>query len=191
MNGFKSGFKRRFKSGKHLASWCVAALAASVLLAGCGTLRQTAAPTLGAGDPVAVATIANYTETPSAGSSAASIAASVLRTNGLKDVRFAPADAGSNALFDTAQREGAEQKLEWAQSQQVKYVLTGAVEEWRYKTGVDGEPVVGLTLELIDVQSGQVVWSATGARSGWSRSSLSSVATSLIGSVLAPLAPRH
>ena len=65
------------------------------------------------------------------------------------------------------------------------------MEEWRYKTGVDGEPVVGLTLELIDVQSGQVVWSATGARSGWSRSSLSSVATSLIGSVLAPLAPRH
>ncbi|SDH15316.1 penicillin-binding protein activator LpoB [Paraburkholderia phenazinium] len=180
-----------FKGGKRLAWWGMAAVAASVLLAGCGTLKQTAAPTLGAGDTVAVGSIANYTETPSAGSSAASIAASVLRANGLKDVRFAPVEAGSSALFDTAQREGSEQKLEWAQSQQVKYILTGAVEEWRYKTGVDGEPVVGLTLELIDVESGHVVWSATGARSGWSRSSLSSVAASLIGSVLAPLAPRH
>jgi len=66
-------------------------------------------------------------------------------------------------------------------------VLTGAVEEWRYKVGVDGEPVAGLTFELIDVASGQVVWSATGTRSGWSRSSLSNVATTLIGGLLAPL----
>lgn len=183
MNGFKSGMR--------LASWCVAAVASSLLFAGCGTLKQTAAPTLGAGDSVAIASIANYTETPSAGRSAEAIAASVLRANGLKDVRFAPVEAGSNALFDTAQSEGADQKLEWAQSQQVRYILTGAVEEWRYKTGVDGEPVVGLTLELIDVQSGHVVWSATGARSGWSRSSLASVATSLIGHVLAPLAASH
>ncbi|HEV3423940.1 MAG TPA: penicillin-binding protein activator LpoB [Paraburkholderia sp.] len=177
-----------FQRFARLASWGIAAVASSWLIAGCGTLKETAAPTLGAGDPVAVASIANYTETPSAGRSAESIAASVLRANGLKDVRFAPADAGSSALFDTAQRESAQQKLEWAQSQQVKYILTGAVEEWRYKVGVDGEPVVGITLELIDVQSGNVVWSATGARSGWSRSSLSSVATSLIGSVLSPLA---
>ena len=104
MNGFKSGMR--------LASWCVAAVASSLLFAGCGTLKQTAAPTLGAGDSVAIASIANYTETPSAGRSAEAIAASVLRANGLKDVRFAPAEAGSNALFDTAQSEGADQKLE-------------------------------------------------------------------------------
>jgi hypothetical protein len=47
--------------------------------------------------------------------------------------------------------------------------------------------VAGLTFELIDVASGQVVWSATGTRSGWSRSSLSNVATTLIGGLLAPL----
>ncbi|ACR30067.1 hypothetical protein [Burkholderia glumae] len=176
--------------GKRARSWCAAALAATLLLAGCGTLKSTAAPALQAHDAVAVGSIANYTETPSAGQSAASIAANVLRADGLADVRLAPDDAGSNALFDTAQRSDGQQKLAWARSRQIRYVLSGSVEEWRYKTGVDGEPVVGLTFELTDVNTGKVVWSATGTRSGWSRSSLAGVATGLIEKVLAPLAPR-
>jgi TolB-like protein len=168
--------------------WLAAAAASVSLLAACGSIRQsTAAPMLSAADPVAVVSLANFTETPAAGSSATAIAANVLRENGLTDVRIAPADASSNAMFDTAQREIGEKKLAWARDQHVKYVLTGAVEEWRYKAGVDGEPVAGVTFELIDVASGQVVWSATGSRNGWSRSSLANVASSLIGKLLAPL----
>ncbi len=167
-------------------------VAAAALVAACGTVRQTSAPALSARDAVAVASIANYTETPAAGRSTEAIAASVLRANGLTDVRVAPAGTGGGAaLFDTAQRQDMDQQLEWARSQQVRYVLTGAVEEWRYKAGVDGEPVVGLTFELVDVQSGHIVWSSTGSKSGWSRSSLASVATSLIGKVLSPLAVRR
>jgi hypothetical protein len=56
---------------------------------------------------------------------------------------------------------------------------------------VDGEPVVGVTFELLDVSNGAVVWSATGTHTGWSRSGLSSVATSLIGKVLSPLQARQ
>jgi TolB-like protein len=169
----------------------LAAVAATALLLGaCGSVRQTAAPALAAGDSIAVVPLANFTETPAAGSSATAIAANVLREYGLADVRVAPADASTNAMFDTAQREIGEKKLAWAREQHVKYVLTGAVEEWRYKAGVDGEPVAGVTFELIDVASGQVVWSATGSRSGWSRSSLANVASSLIGKLLAPLGSR-
>ncbi|GAB7525552.1 pellicle/biofilm biosynthesis outer membrane protein PelC [Paraburkholderia sp. 2C] len=168
--------------------WLAAAATSALLLCACGSISQTAAtPSLGAGDPVAVVGLANFTETPAAGGSATAIAANVLRQNGLTDVRIASADASSNAMFDTAQREIGEKKLAWAREQHVKYVLTGAVEEWRYKAGVDGEPVAGVTFELVDVASGQVVWSATGSRSGWSRSSLANVATSLIGKLLAPL----
>ena len=139
---------------------------------------------------IAVVPMVNYTETPAAGGNAAAIAAGVLRTNGWSDVRIAPADESSSAMFDTAQRENGEKKLAWAREQHVKYVLSGAVEEWRYKTGVDGEPVAGVTLELIDTASGRVVWSATGTRTGWSRSSLSGVASTLIGGLLSPLRPR-
>ncbi|WP_118179754.1 penicillin-binding protein activator LpoB [Paraburkholderia phosphatilytica] len=172
-----------------LIKWS-AALAASVMVLGaCGSIRQTATPSLAADDSVAIASIANFTETPAAGSSAAALAANTLRANGLKDVRVAPADKNESALFDTAQREDAQKKLAWARGQHVKYLLTGAVEEWRYKVGVDGEPVAGVTFELVDVASGQTVWSATGTKSGWSRSSLASVASSLIGGLLAPLHP--
>lgn len=124
------------------------------------------------------------------GRSAAALAATVLRANGLADVRLAPADGDGNAMFDTAQRDTGERRLAWAREHHVKYVLAGAVEEWRYKVGVDGEPVAGLTFELVDVESGRVVWSAAGTRSGWSRSSLSSVANALVGRLLAPLRPR-
>jgi TolB-like protein len=175
------------KQTGRLASWCALVAVSAVMVSACGTIRDTSAPTLGAGDSIAVASIANYTETPDAGHSAETIAANVLRTNGFPDVRLAPADAPSNSLFDTSSRGGNEKKLEWARSQQIRYVLTGAVEEWRYKVGVDGEPVIGVTFELVDVQSGKTVWSSTGSREGWSRSGLMNVAQKVIGNVLAPL----
>lgn len=177
------GFKRLART----SAWCIAATALALVVSACGTVRQTSGPALTHGDKIAVVSVANYTETPDAGKSAESIAANTLRAGGIADVRIAPVDSNRNSLFDTAQRGDAEKSLEWARTQNARYVLTGAVEEWRYKTGVDGEPVVGVTFELIDVSNGAVVWSATGTRTGWSRSALSSVATTLIGKVLAPL----
>ena len=53
--------------------------------------------------------------------------------------------------------------------------------------GVDGEPAVGLTLQLKDVSSGKVVWSASGGKSGWSREALSAVAQKLTRDLLSTL----
>ncbi len=175
------------KGWSRMAGWSAALAACALLLGACSSIRQTGMPALTSQDSVAVVSLANFTETPTAGGSASAIAANVLRANGFADVRLAPVDGANTAMFDTAQRDTGEKQLGWARDQHIKYVLTGAVEEWRYKVGVDGEPVAGLTFQLIDVTSGQVVWSATGTRSGWSRSSLSSVATTLIGGLLAPL----
>jgi TolB-like protein len=170
--------------------WLAVLATLALTLGACGSIRATMGPALSARDSVAVAPMSNFTETPAAGGSAAAIAASVLRVGGLSDVRMAPSGARDDALFDTAQGESDEKKLAWARDHHIKYVLFGAVEEWRYKTGVDGEPVVGVTLELVETVSGRVVWSATGTRTGWSRSSLSSVASSLIAGLLAPLHAR-
>ena len=38
--------------------------------------------------------------------------------------------------------------MQWLNTQQADYVLSGSIEEWRYKAGLDGEPVVALTLLL-------------------------------------------
>jgi hypothetical protein len=45
---------------------------------------------------------------------------------------------------------------------------------------------VGLTLQLIEVSSGKVVWAAAGAKSGWSREALSAVAQKLMRNLLSP-----
>jgi hypothetical protein len=77
--------------------------------------------------------------------------------------------------------------LAWARSENIRYALAGSVDEWRYKVGIDGEPAAGVTLQLIDVQSGQVLWAAAGGSTGWSRESLSGVAQKLVAKLLRPL----
>ena len=58
------------------------------------------------------------------------------------------------------------------------------MDEWRYKVGVDGEPAVGVTLEIVDVGTGATVWSGAGAQSGWSREALAAVGQKLIRNLL-------
>lgn len=62
--------------------------------------------------------------------------------------------------------------------------MTGTVNEWRYKVGLDGEPAVSVTLKLIDMRNGRVIWSAVGSKMGSSRSSLGNVGQRLIDSML-------
>lgn len=166
-------------------------LAAAGLLAAsaCASIDVTSSPRLHATDAVAVLPIANYTETPDAGNAAQSMAANTLRKLGIATVDSMPASPGGDP-FDATSQPDREKALGWARAHRARYALSGSVEEWRYKVGVDGEPVVGMTFELRDVESGKVVWSGTGNRGGWSRSSLGGVAQSLIGKMLAPLAAR-
>ena len=41
-----------------------------------------------------------------------------------------------------------------------------------------------MTLQIIDVASGDILWSGTGGKSGWSREALSAVAQKLIRDLL-------
>jgi hypothetical protein len=74
--------------------------------------------------------------------------------------------------------------LAWARQQGARYALAGSVDEWRYKVGVDGEPAAGVALQIIDVASGETLWSGAGGKSGWSREALSAVAQQLIRNLL-------
>ena len=74
--------------------------------------------------------------------------------------------------------------LDWARSTHAQYAMTGSVNEWTYKVGLDGEPVVGLSLQLIDLKSGRIVWTAVGSLSGGSRIAVTTTAQRLINSLL-------
>ncbi|OGK82741.1 MAG: hypothetical protein A2X52_22470 [Candidatus Rokubacteria bacterium GWC2_70_16] len=49
---------------------------------------------------------------------------------------------------------------------QASHVMHGTVTEFRYKPGLSETPVVGLSARIVQVATGEVVWTATLARSG-------------------------
>lgn len=140
---------------------------------------------LSAGQRIAVLPFANYTETPQADERAQSIGANLLRSHGLINVGVYHQSTNKPALIPGIKSPVSRQKLlAWAKELHASVALTGGVTEWNYKVGLDGEPAVGLNLELIDVRSGSTIWSAVGSKSGGSRTALSDVAIDLLGSML-------
>jgi len=156
-------------------------------LAACSTTDIGNAPTLPANARWGLLPFANHTETPQAGLRAEAISETILRTNGMSDLQHYPASLNNETLFEPMDRKQLDAALQWARSENIGYALTGTVDEWRYKVGIDGEPAVGMTLQLIEVATGKVVWAAAGAKSGWSREALSAVAQKLARQLLAPL----
>jgi len=159
-------------------------LAAPALLGACSTLDRSAAPAVDRQAQWVVLPFANHTETPLAGQRAESIAEAILHSNGINKIKRYPSNLQQEALFDAGERKQQEDALAWARQLGARYALTGAVDEWRYKVGVDGEPAAGVALQIIDVSSGDTLWSGSGGKSGWSREALSAVAQQLIRSLL-------
>lgn len=123
---------------------------------------------------------ANHTDTPQAAFSAEALVEHLLRARGLTRLELYPPTLSKDTLFEPSERKAVEEAKTWAKQRGIRYAITGTVQEWRYKVGVDGEPAVGLALQVIDLQSDTVVWSAAGAKSGWSREALAAVAQKLL-----------
>lgn len=114
----------------------------------------------------------NYTDTPRAGQRATNIVEGVLLAKGYKIYTHLTSDSKSLESFqEQAQEDGA------------KYFLSGGVSEWRYKTGIDGEPAVSLRLNLYKTNNMKLIWSATGADSDWGTGSIGTTAQELIRSM--------
>lgn len=129
--------------------------------------------------------VLNHTEVPQAGQRAEAITEGLLRAHGVVDLTRYPAALNVDTLFEPSERKIMIEAEKWARIQGARYAIYGAVDEWRYKVGIDGEPAVGVALHIMDLQSNQVVWTGVGGKSGWSRESLSGVAQKLIRRLLA------
>lgn len=179
------------RSGMRAASVAGALLIVAGMLGGCAwsVVDRGHVPAFSQSkeDTWAVLPLKNNTETPQAGQRAASIAHSVIASYGFTNVVRYSASGDDETLFDPAKPDQQQTALDWARQQHAHYAITGAVNEWRYKVGVDGEPAVGLTFDVIEVDSGKIVWSTSGSRSGWSRSAVSAVAQRLERQLLSPL----
>lgn len=122
----------------------------------------------------------NHTETPQAGLRAETIILPLLHQRGLEKLATYPASLNRDSLLAGNEQASQEEAKRWAREQGFRYAVTGSVDEWRYKVGVDGEPAVGMNLLVWDLSSDQLVWSAVGGKSGYSREAVSAVAQKLV-----------
>lgn len=118
---------------------------------------------------VSVFRLQNFTDTPRAGMRAANILEGVLKSKGYRVISHVDEKKYSlKKAYKKAKNDGS------------KYFIYGGVSEWRYKTGIDGEPAVSLQISLYKTKNKKLVWSATGSDSDWGNGSIGTTAQSLI-----------
>lgn len=120
----------------------------------------------------------NYTETPLAGLRVASITYGVMTSKSYNVINF-------NVKDDKDYKpEEIKSMIEKAKNENYDYAVSGSVNEFRYKTGIDGEPAVSLTLMIYDLKNDKVVYSAVGSKTGWSHESLTTVAQKILNKII-------
>jgi polysaccharide biosynthesis protein PelC len=157
----------------------------AAVAASCTTVNSGSLATIDRSAKWVMLPVLNHTEVPQAGLRTEAITEALLRANGINDLTRYPPTMNPDTLFEPAERKVLAEADKWARSQGARYAIYGAVDEWRYKVGIDGEPAVGVALHIMDLQSNAVVWTGVGGKSGWSRESLSGVAQKLIRELLA------
>lgn len=163
---FWSGFVRR------CCVFWVAAAAAMLFLAGCAgeSVTRYASPSLGSGAArsVAVLPLANLTTHPNAGqilgemlhAELRGIPSFSLRDNTEAWAELTPPDQDIEEAALGLRARQAGKKLG------VDAVVYGSVTEYRYKRGLDEEPAVGVAVRLMDVSTGEVLFTAVVSRIG-------------------------
>jgi polysaccharide biosynthesis protein PelC len=131
----------------------------------------------------------NNTSTPYAGGRVQQQLAALLGARGLTHVLVAPSPEDSGPLPIGGGAEDERQALDWARHQGTRYALLGSVAEWQYKIGLDGQPAVGFTLRLLDLQSGVTVWSGAASASGGSREGLAVLSERTLTGLIERLLP--
>lgn len=94
-------------------------------------------------------------------------------------------DADSELELD--ERQHYERVVAWARERKYAYGIGGSVQEWRYRAGTEGEPAVGLTLRVVELASGRIVFTAAGASPTPGRGSLSGATQDLLRTILKKL----
>ena len=158
-----------------------------VALAGCTHVRSTQDVSLSGEGTWLVLPLVNRTATPQAGLRAAAIVESVLYRHGVETVEAYPQTDNDGVLFEASSAASRDKMSQWVSTQNAAYVVSGVVHEWRYKTGVDGEPAVGVMVQIRELPSGKIIYSGTGSRAGWARDSLSETGQKVIDKLLKPV----
>jgi TolB-like protein len=135
----------------------------------------------------AISSFWNYTETPMAGMRASSIVEGVISKKNINTISLI---GGSDEIENSSSKElFIQNKKSKASAMGASYLIIGSVQEWRYKTGIDGEPVVSYTIKVIDLNSNETVFSGVGAKSGWGHKSIGVIAQEIAQKLIPQFIP--
>ncbi len=139
-----------------------------LFIAGCASVQvQSAHPVhIARAGRWAVLPFANNTETPLANERAAFTAAALLQVDGETLVGNLPHASRAQQLLGGDWRQRYRKAMVAARNSGALYGLAGSVDEWGYRAGINAQPVVGLTLWVIDLRDNKVVWSGVASGSG-------------------------
>ena len=104
-----------------------------------------------------------------------------------KDAKGAKENREADGELELDERQHYERVVAWARERKFAYGIGGSVQEWRYRAGTEGEPAVGLTLRVVDLASGRIVFTAAGASPTPGRGSLSGATQDLLRTMLKKL----
>lgn len=167
------------------------AVAAALLLAGCADtiqVQQWSKPGARPMARLAVLLFDNQTTTPRAGVVASELVVSELLAAGVAVMDPGEvADLLRRETLDPAEPGRLPPAQRLGRLLQASHVLQGSVTEYRYKPGLSETPVVGLTARVVEVATGDVVWTATYFRGGSGWDGLAGVAQSIVRDMAAHL----
>ena len=186
-NSQASGAARRFKWAQALGLALL--LGATLPAAGCTSVMDVKGEAqLNPGARWVLLPFSDFGETPQAAERAEELSTAMMRVKWNVDLERYPVTKESVALVDLDERQRYDKALQWAREGGFVYGLTGSVQEWRYRNGSEGEAAVGLSLRVINIQTGRPEWVATGSRSGFGAQTVSGVAERLLRSMVDHLA---
>jgi len=160
-----------------LKKWIFSLL--SIVIVGCSSVYNVQNYNFDRNDSFIVIPFENLTEVPLAGQRVSGIAEGVFISKG-----FNISDRFYNSKDRDLSKKEIKDLIKEAYSKNLKYAVTGYVNEWRYKTGIDGEPAVSITLKIIDTKTGKTVWTAVGSRTGWGHESLGTITQKLLNEMI-------
>ncbi len=144
------------------------ALAAAFGLLGCasGQIDVGRSEPIRSKGPLVVLPVLNASGAPLAGERAEAILTTLLRARGISEVQVHRARAEPGEGLELDDHRAYARALESARATGAAIGITGTVVEWGYRIGLDDRPAVSVSLRVVRVATGEVLWSASSARGG-------------------------
>lgn len=126
----------------------------------------------------------NATDNEHAGQALTQLTGSTLLEHGVP--LYQTEEILSKAGDDTAPKPEA-RYLQIAQESKAAYLLIGTVHEYRYKSDLNANPAVGITLRLVNVADGRTIWQGSSSKVGSASSSLTATAQKTVRDLVSKL----